>query len=250
MSLTLHFLGTNGWYSDHKGNTLCTYIGLPDADILLDAGNGLYKADKLLRPGLPCYLFLSHFHFDHIQGLHYLVKLRPAKLVVCCFTGFRPIFDQVVNRPFTIPWDRLPYPVEFVELADGYNELPWGRVQALPQVHEVTCYGYRLEAGGHSIAYCTDTGVCDNVAILGKDADVLITECSLPPGVPDGGWGHLNPADAAHLALQAQCRTLVLTHFAAHDYPELADRQKALTEARKYFDHTVIASETQPFVIA
>ena len=249
MALPIHFLGTNGWYSDHKGNTLSTLIQLPQADVILDAGNGLYRAARLLRPGLPCYLFISHFHLDHTSGLHYLMLLRPVELHICGFVGFRSYFDALVQAPYTIPWQQLPYPVHFHELADGTHGFPWGRVQALPLVHAVRCYGYRLEAEGYALAYCTDTSLCEAGVALARQADMLIAECSLKPGVPDGGWGHMNPTDAATMAMRANARLLMLTHFAAHDYPELADRQAALADAQKTFSATRIAREDVPWML-
>ena len=38
------FLGTNGWYDSPTGSTICTLINSERYHILLDAGNGIYKA--------------------------------------------------------------------------------------------------------------------------------------------------------------------------------------------------------------
>ena len=66
------FLGTNGWYDSPTGNTICTLINSDKYHIILDAGNCLYKADRYIKDDLPVFLFLSHFHLDHIEGLHVL----------------------------------------------------------------------------------------------------------------------------------------------------------------------------------
>ncbi len=39
------FLGTNGWYDSPTGSTICTLISSERYHILLDAGNGIHKAD-------------------------------------------------------------------------------------------------------------------------------------------------------------------------------------------------------------
>ena len=72
------FLGTNGWYDTDTGNTICVLIRTKDYEIILDAGNGLYKIDQYIpeRNKKPVYLFLSHFHLDHIVGLHTLMKFN------------------------------------------------------------------------------------------------------------------------------------------------------------------------------
>ncbi|WP_394354103.1 MBL fold metallo-hydrolase [Methanothrix sp.] len=69
------FLGTNGWYDSDTGNTICTLINSDKYHIILDAGNGISKADQHIDDDLPVYLFLSHFHLDHIEGLHILNKV-------------------------------------------------------------------------------------------------------------------------------------------------------------------------------
>jgi ribonuclease BN (tRNA processing enzyme) len=78
------FLGTNGWYDTETGNTICTLIQTERYDILLDAGNGLHKADRYLDGRKPAFLFLSHFHIDHIEGLHILAKFRFTEGLTLC----------------------------------------------------------------------------------------------------------------------------------------------------------------------
>ena len=72
------FLGTNGWYDTETGNTICTLLQTDRFDIILDAGNGIHKVDRHIDGGKPVFLFLSHFHVDHIEGLHILAKFRFA----------------------------------------------------------------------------------------------------------------------------------------------------------------------------
>ena len=43
-------------------------IDTEECHIVLDAGNGLYKLDELVKDEKPIYLFLSHPHLDHISG--------------------------------------------------------------------------------------------------------------------------------------------------------------------------------------
>ena len=76
------FLGTNGWYDTSLGNTICTLIKTQDFHIILDAGNGLYKIDRHIIDEKPVFLFLSHFHLDHIIGLHILNPEKAAELAL------------------------------------------------------------------------------------------------------------------------------------------------------------------------
>jgi hypothetical protein len=47
------FLGTNGWYDSETGNSICTLIDTQDHYIILDAGNGIYKADRYIKKDKP-----------------------------------------------------------------------------------------------------------------------------------------------------------------------------------------------------
>ena len=72
--MKIHFLGTNGWYDTHTGNTTCLLVETGKEHVILDAGNGLHKIDRYIKDEKPIYLFLCHLHFDHASGLHALGK--------------------------------------------------------------------------------------------------------------------------------------------------------------------------------
>ena len=80
-------------------------------------------------------------------------------------------------------------------------------------VHPVDCLAIRVEAGGKSLVYTADTGYFDGMADFARDADLLISECSLY--APAGGEkaGHLNAEQAGLLGARSGCRTLLLTHL-------------------------------------
>ena len=113
------FLGTNGWYDSATGNTICILIRSNDYNIVLDAGNGINKLDQYYQKTKPVYLLLSHFHLDHIVGLHILAKFSFAKgLVIAGPKGTRKILNTFVNQPFTMPLDDLCYKTKIVELSE------------------------------------------------------------------------------------------------------------------------------------
>ena len=55
----------------YGGNTSCVEVRAGDRVMIFDAGSGIrHLGDTLVRDGeVAADLFLSHFHWDHIQGL-------------------------------------------------------------------------------------------------------------------------------------------------------------------------------------
>jgi ribonuclease BN (tRNA processing enzyme) len=237
------FLGTNGWYASPTGNTVCTLLRTGELDVVLDAGDGLHRLrefdDGRRRDTL---LFLSHFHLDHLIGLHALAALPLTRLTIAGPAGSREILGRLVNEPFTVPSVRLPFPVEILELpADGARlAVP---VETKPLRHAGLCLGCRLSIGGVTVAYCPDTGYCPEAVELARGVDLLITECAYRPGEDEPDWPHLTPGAAARIALEAGAGRLYLTHFDASRYPAEADRKPAEDFARKIFPGAVAAAD-------
>ena len=216
MNLKIIFLGTNGWYNTNVGNTTCILIESREYYIILDAGDGLYKIDRFIKAQKPIYLFLSHFHLNHITGLHSLNKFKfPQGLKIYGYEGMKEILNKIICSPYTMALDDLPYPVELFELKEGEQDLPFF-AECRCLVHSVPCFGYRLKIDNKIIAYCPDTGICDNALKLAENADLLLCECSLKIGQSKEDWPHLNPQTAAQIAKKASAKRLALIHFNPH----------------------------------
>jgi len=239
--LKIIFLGTNGWYSTDTGNTTCVLIVSDDYYVILDAGDGLQKLDKYIRSKKPIILFLSHLHLDHIMGLHSLYKFRfKQSLQIYGNVGTKKSLKKLINHPYTASLDELEIDVEIHEMREGKHEMPFP-FMCKRLIHADPCLGYRLELDGKSIAFCTDTGVCDNVYTLSENADLLISECAYMPGQIQTGWPHLRPEDAANIAKKSNVKQLILTHFDASIYRKMEHRKTAENHAKKIFQNTIAA---------
>lgn len=241
--MRITFLGTNGWYDTDTGNTVCILIRTERFDLVLDAGTGFSKLDRSIPAGTErgLYLFLSHFHLDHIMGLHSLAKFNfPRGLSIWGPEGARTAMGTIINTPFSMPLADLPFDVAIHEIPADIELLPFP-VEARPMQHSSLTLGYRFTIDGKVIAYCPDTGYCENAVAIARDADLLIAECAFKSGEHADNWPHLNPETAARIAREGNAERLVLVHFDAQRYPTLQDRKEAETVAKKTFEHTVAA---------
>ncbi|MGD0170563.1 MAG: ribonuclease Z [Halobacteriota archaeon] len=235
------FLGTNGWYDTKTGNTTCVLVESKDHLIILDAGNGIYKVDQYDRGQKPVSLFLSHFHLDHIAGLHILNRFNFKRgLQIFGQVGTTAILNNIVNEPFTVPLSQLPFKVEVKELPEGTHNIPF-LVECKYLFHSSTCLGYRFQLDGKIITYCPDTGICENAIRLARNADLLIAECSFKRGQRNYEWPHLNPDDAVAIADEARVKKLVLVHFDADVYKTLKERIEVQEEMRMVFENLVVS---------
>jgi ribonuclease BN (tRNA processing enzyme) len=232
------FLGTNGWYDTDTGNTICILIETDGFHIILDAGNGLYKADRYIRDDKPIYMFLSHFHLDHIAGLHVLNKFKFGReLNIFGPQGTRDVLRLIINEPFTVPLSALPFKVLLHDLPDEMDVVPFP-LQTRRLLHSSLTLGYRFEIDKKVIAYCPDTGYCEQAVELSTRADILIAECAYKAGQRNPKWPHLNPEDAARLARESSAKRLMLVHFDAHLYKNIDARKYAEKVAKTIFKNT------------
>jgi hypothetical protein len=60
---------------------------------------------------------------DHIEGLHVINKFSFTGLSILGQKGTAQILGTIINEPFTVPLDRLLFPVEFREILPGAHKL-------------------------------------------------------------------------------------------------------------------------------
>lgn len=245
--MKIHFLGTNGWYDSATGETVCTFIDSKEAYVILDAGNAFRKIGPLIKDASkPIVLLLSHFHLDHINGLHTL-PLYSFRQGIDIYgqNGSKKILAIYLAPPFTASPKFLGKKIRV-----AIHDLIPNRCAHLPfnfesrfLLHKDPCLGYALYLEGKKIAYCTDTGLCKNYFALAKNADLLISECSWKYRDQNPEWPHLAPEDAAEAARKSNARKLVLTHFDAFQYETQNDRRNAQARAKKIFRKTIAAAD-------
>jgi ribonuclease BN (tRNA processing enzyme) len=223
----------------HRERSMSAYaIQRPDFFLLLDCGGGAVR--RGLEASLPILhvdaILFTHLHLDHVADLPELLWAlddesqpradRPLHLLGP--PGFRNFFDGL-SEVFGKWLKRLPVPLRVREVKQQRFSLgPW-QVETLPMQHGVPANGYRLEVDGKILAYTGDTGSCDEVVTLARNADWLIIECSFPNGqiLPT----HLTAGETGTLAAKAECRRVLLTHF----YPDCFAVDVA-AQCREFFD--------------
>ena len=242
-------LGTGTAVTGQERGYAGIYVRVGRERLLLDAGPGTLK--KLTTLGVThlnlSRLFLTHFHPDHCLDLvSILFAMRipqPARtkpLVVYGPRGLARLYAQL-NQAFHGWIEPRTYRLTLKELGEATLRLNGYTVRTKFMKHASGALGYRLEAGGRSVAYSGDTESCRGIVELGREADLLILECSMTDerNMP----GHLTPTECGRIAAEAGCRHLVLTHF----YPVFGGYDIRGRVRRAYRGRLTLARDLQQF---
>lgn len=211
---------------DYKGRTW---------RLLLDLGNGALGAlQRYVDPLSIDAVALSHLHADHcldLCGFYVLRKYHPAgaqpKIPVWgpvdTARRMAKAYDLDEDPGMNEEFDFVTYPDEPVQFG------PF-TIEAIPVAHPVPAYGLRVSAGGAVLAYSGDTGVCDGLIEVAREADLFLCEASFIHGDPNPPDLHLTGREAGEVATRAGVRRLVVTHI-----PPWHDADVIMAEARDTF---------------
>jgi phosphoribosyl 1,2-cyclic phosphodiesterase len=245
------------------GNTSCVQVktGGPDY-ILLDAGTGIrdFAQDYRLahtqgsRPSFPAgatfHLFLSHLHWDHLQGLPFFYPLYFADHRVIIYGGHEHI-EHAVRQQFSAP--NFPVPYEMLKAQIHYQQIAAGdvlevagvRVRVAAQNHPGGSFGYRFEQDGRIFVYSTDSehkapaSLAPDYPLLSffADADLLVFDAMYSladASYNKAEWGHSSSVQGVELAASARVKRLALFHHDPHQ--DDADLEETLFNARMYVE--------------
>ncbi|SDO51866.1 Ribonuclease BN, tRNA processing enzyme [Klenkia soli] len=205
--------------------------------LVLDLGSGAFGTlQKVLPPDDVDAVLLSHLHADHcLDVAPFVVWRRYSGLTT---RGPVPLYAPVgADRRLRLAYDLSDGPIDDVFEVFGIGPGSWElgpfRVETARTAHPVECYAFRLTAGGRSLVYTGDTGVCPAVVELARGADLLLAEAAHPdvPGLPPDL--HLTGREAGEHARDAGVGRLLLTHV-----PSWVDPQAQLADARAVFPAT------------
>jgi phosphoribosyl 1,2-cyclic phosphodiesterase len=248
------------------GNTPCLDFVAPDGtQFILDCGTGLrmlgnrWTSENSVRPA-EAHIFVTHYHWDHIQGLPFFAPLYGENNEFQ-FYSFRSEFlgpdslRQVFETQMALPY----FPVDFSSMSAKrkFRELEGGesflvgenKVTARHLNHPQGCLGFRIETPAGTLVYATDNEPGDPVLErslreLAAGADIFVNDAQFTPSqlaATKKGWGHSSWKDGVNIAREVGAKTLVLFH---HD-PDSTDRlvDGLLRDAREHFDSVFAASE-------
>jgi len=233
----------------YGGNTTCIEVRTDDDHVIIfDGGTGIRPLGLELLKSLPieASIFITHTHWDHIQGLPFFVPLFIPGNTVRFHGATDPIYGRDIQSILGTQMEYCYFPVRQVELkADlHFQTLREGEtvqvgdatVHTILMNHPVLTFGYRVDCNGQSIFFSGDHEPVQNIyppedefyaqyqelveekrarlIDFVRDAEVLIldamyTEEEFPTKV---GWGHGTFKSCLDLATEAGAKRVVFTH--------------------------------------
>jgi phosphoribosyl 1,2-cyclic phosphodiesterase len=244
----------------YGGNTPCVEVRCGEHLVVFDAGTGLRAlGDVLLQRthSVEIDILLSHCHIDHMSGLPFFgpafvgghVRLWAGNLLP--EYRLEEVVRRIVSPPvFPIAVETFKAEIEYRDFAAGaVIELQSGIVlRTAPLDHPDGATGYRLEYGGRSIAYVSDTEsrseVYDrNIVSLARDVDLMIFDCTYDEReiASHYGWGHSTLRQGLRLADKAGARQFCAFHHDPSRSDDALDRMAAEAVAAR--PGTIVARE-------
>jgi phosphoribosyl 1,2-cyclic phosphodiesterase len=248
---------------DFGGNTSCLSVTLGEREhIILDCGTGVRLLGNALAQRKAAddparyHIFLTHYHFDHVEGLPLFQPLYDpnSRITIHGFESdgrsVQEVLESLIRPPyFPVSLAAVPSKVNYDTVGPEPREIGDVTVNALSLNHPGGCFSFRLERGDRRIVYATDHehGVEETDSALiefSRGADYLIYDTTYMRAEYEAlrrGWGHSTWFAAVQIASTAQVGTLVLFHH----HPEHTDEElrKLLRVTRAEFPSTEAARE-------
>jgi phosphoribosyl 1,2-cyclic phosphodiesterase len=246
---TLTILGARGSipvsgpaFRRYGGNTTSMALSVDgEAFAFLDAGTALiaYRDfDLVLKSEVA--VFLTHYHWDHIQGLSMLGEMWDGNCTIDIYGEGSP--QETLTRAISPPW----FPASLA----GQSNIAFKGVSEPVEIGTVTltafainhpqgAIGYRVDGPTSSVAVITDhetdTESTPRILAAVDGVDCVIYDAQYLPSEMASyvGWGHSTWEDAVHFASDVGAGKLILT---SHDPRRADDEVDAIVaSAREHF---------------
>ncbi len=212
----------------HGCNTPCIEITDERSGkaLVLDAGSGIVGVGLSLT-GEPRELpiLLTHYHWDHVQGLPFLAQLyQPGwtpRIYAPRFESTEPDWVETIFRSpfFPVPVDRLPNRPTVDIVGPGDLRINGFEIAALPLHHPGGCLAYRIRGALGDLVYATDhefgsPAHDEALADFARGASAIILDAHFTPDEigAHAGWGHSDWRTCAEFAAANDIGALWLFH--------------------------------------
>ncbi len=247
----------------YGGNTPCIDILTADGQvIILDAGTGIRRLGKVLleehNRRVDARVFLSHTHWDHIQGFPFFEPLISRNNNIEVYGGRRigKHLEEILAGQFSEPY--LPFAYRSLQATMSVHEVDPSETLFLGEQTTVSvanlnhpggALGFRIEDAGLVFTYCCDTShegktYDEGLLALARNADLLVHDAhfaSHESATEFADWGHSSYVEAGDFARAAGVKTLGLFHYSPDISDDELDRVGA--DARAHFPRTILTRE-------
>jgi phosphoribosyl 1,2-cyclic phosphodiesterase len=197
---------------------------------------------------------LTHYHWDHLQGLPFFKPLYVAggsvRIVAPAFDTHDPEWVNTIFRSpfFPVPHDRLPNRPRVELLRQPEIRVGGLDISSIPLNHPGGALAYRIRGTAGDLVYATDhefgnPAFDEPLADFCSDAAAVVLDAHFTPDELPAhrGWGHSDWRQCAEFA--GRCGAAGLWLF--HHKPGRTDEQlvRIRADARRVFAATETASE-------
>lgn len=255
-------------FSRYGTQTACVSVEAGSRFFILDAGSGIVPLGKSLmqkQSHKDVWIFLSHYHLNHIQGLGLFPCAQDPQfsLHLAGANDLDQSLQQFAQNVFYNPATRQSSPpkarLDLYELLEGNFQLvPEIKFSAFYANHPTTTLGFRFENGGKKIVFCPDSEIYGDPTALQdyneklirfcQNADLLIHDSRFTDEDYEShkNEGHSAVSNAVEIALQSGVKQLVLFHdspYPDEKLDEMLDHAKKTIRERNSPMDCLLASE-------
>ncbi|MDE3156105.1 MAG: MBL fold metallo-hydrolase [Acidobacteriota bacterium] len=225
--------------------------------LVLDAGSGIVGlGETMTGPPHPVDVLLTHYHWDHLQGLPFFAPLfqpgwRPT-IWMPTLSSEIPLDALFASPFFPVPFERLPSRPAAAIVRPGRLRIGPFEVRAQPLHHPGGAFAYRIRGEAGDLVYATDHEFGDEAvdlafgAFIHGAAAVILDAHFTPAERPaHAGWGHGDWDQCARFAAAHGVAHLWLFHHKPGRTDEALRTIEA--DARGLFPATDLAVEGTTF---
>lgn len=242
------------------GNTPCVSVEIDQTVIIIDAGSGLYDLGQYLlehRKSIG-HIFISHVHWDHIQGLPFFAPFYKEGNSFTLYgekkkhQSFKTQVSNLMKDPhFPINLNYIKRQLNIQEITANatVNITDEISVHSVASYHPNGALGFAILYKGVKICYLCDYEHKKPIPMAliqwASQADLLIYDANYTDEEYLGkiGWGHSTWQEGVAFALGCKAKCVALFHHDPERTDEALERLEAAAQAR--FPSAFFAREGQ-----
>ena len=218
----------------YGGNTTCIDLTLKSGEkIIIDAGSGMrILSEEILSKKINhINLFLTHSHWDHIQGFPFFIPIYIPKFSIKIFAA-SPTYDrlldilkgQMQSLYYPVPFKQIGANIEFEKIRKKGITIDGVKISSILTNHPLETHAFKFEEDGKSLVFMSDNELDhQDIAVVPykqhlnfiKDSDILIHDAQYEKKEMEKhkSWGHSSWEQTVAFAKEGGIKTLYLTHY-------------------------------------